>query len=502
MSNPSHPGPSGGATAGGAAAAAAPPRLALAGLGLSVALAALGTSMANVVLPGLAQALGVPFQAVQWVVLAYLLSTTALVVGAGRLGDRLGRRRVLLAGLVLHALGAAGAALSNELGTLVLARAAQGAGAAAMMALATALVSERVPRDQAGRAMGLLGTLSAVGTALGPVLGGVMLQHLGWQSVFAAGVPLALLAVWLVARHLQADAARPASVPGGLDAPGMIVLALTLVAYALAVTLGRGRFGALNLALLAAAAVGVGVFVVVERRATSPLVQVSMLRDRSLRAGLIATLAVSTVLMATLVVSPFYLALGLGLPPGQVGLMLAIGPLVAAVSGAPAGVLVDRLGAPRLTRAGLAAVAIGCLGLSMLPVTSGVATVVAYAMAITVTTAGYAVFQAANNTAVMAGGPASQRGLVSGLLNLSRNLGLISGASLMGAVFAAAAGAPLAQAGTKAIAAAMSHTFGLGTLLVLVALLVVQRMPAERTGGTGEHDASGVLPAGGRPHRS
>lgn len=501
MSNLSGHVPTGGAAPDGASLAAAPSRLAIAGLGLSVALAAMSTSMANVVLPGLAQALGVSFQAVQWVVLAYLLSTTALVVGAGRLGDRLGRRRVLLAGLGLHALGAAGAALSSELGALVLARAVQGAGGAAMMALATALVSERIPRAQAGRAMGLLGTLSAAGTAFGPVMGGVMLQHLGWQSVFAIGVPLALLAAWLVARHLDSDAVRPAGVTGALDLPGMVVLALTLVAYALAVTLGRGSFGALNLALLAGSVVGIAVFVAVERRAATPLVQVSMLRDPRLRGGLAATLAVSTVVMATLVVSPFYLSLGLGLSPGQVGLVLAIGPVVAAVSGAPAGVLVDRFGAARLTRIGLWTVAAGCLGLSLLPAGAGVTTVAVYAAAIAVTTAGYAVFQAANNTGVMAGGPASQRGLVSGLLNLSRNLGVISGASLMGAVFAAAAGAPLTQARTTDIAAAMSHTFGLGTLLVLAALFVVTRMPGERTGGAGEHDAGGVLPARDGPHR-
>lgn len=485
MSNVSGP-----SAAAGAPAVGAPPRLALAGLGLSVALAALGTSMANVVLPGLAQALGVSFQAVQWVVLAYLLSTTALVVGAGRLGDRLGRRRVLLAGLVLHGLGAAAAALSSELAMLVLARAVQGAGAAAMMALATALVSERVPRDQAGRAMGLLGTLSALGTALGPVLGGVMLQHLGWPSVFAVGVPLSLLAAGLVARHLEADAPRPATTTGDLDAPGMVVLALALSAYALAVTLGRGSVGALNVMLLAAAAAGVVVFVLVERHAKAPLVQLSMLRDRALRGGLVATLAVSTVLMATLVVGPFYLALGLGLPPGQVGMMLAIGPLVAAMGGAPAGVLVDRFGAQRLTRAGLVAVAGGCLGMSLLPVAAPVVTLVAYAVAIAVTTAGYAVFQAANNTAVMARGEGSQRGLVSGLLNLSRNLGLITGASLMGAVFAAAAGGPLSAAGPAAITGAMRVTFGLATLLVLAALVALMRSTTDRPDGAGAPEVS------------
>jgi MFS family permease len=142
-------------------------------------LASLGTSIANVALPSLARAFAATFAEVRWVVVAYLLAITTLSVGVGRLGDRFGRRRVLLAGLAVFTLASAAAGLATGLGGLVAARAVQGAGAAAMMTLVLALVGEILPKDRTGSAMGLLGTMSAIGTALGPSLGGVLIGAFG-----------------------------------------------------------------------------------------------------------------------------------------------------------------------------------------------------------------------------------------------------------------------------------------------------------------------------------
>ena len=149
-----------------AASATRSVRGALASLSLAMLLPALGTSIANVGLPGMASALHASFQDVQWIVLAYLLAITALIVSVGRLGDMVGRRRLLLAGIALFALASALCALAPTLWLLVAARALQGLGAAAMMALTMAFVGSTVPKAQTGSAMGLLGTMSAVGAAL------------------------------------------------------------------------------------------------------------------------------------------------------------------------------------------------------------------------------------------------------------------------------------------------------------------------------------------------
>lgn len=393
-------------------------RWVLASLSLSMLLPSLGTSIANVGLPTLAQAFNAPFQQVQWVVIAYLLSIILLIVNAGRLGDVMGRRRLLLAGIALFTAASALSGAAPTLWLLVAARALQGVGAAIMMALTMAFIGGTVSKAKTGSAMGLLGTMSAVGTAVGPTLGGVLIASLGWQAIFFVNVPLGVLTFFLAYRYLPAD-------PRAAEA---------------------GAAGPVRTSMLA------------------------MLRDPSLRAGLVMSALVSTVMMATLVVGPFYLSLALGLAAAQVGLVMSAGPVAAALAGVPAGRLVDRFGAQRMTMAGLLAIAAGSLALALIPAARGVA---GYIVPMVVVTIGFAVFQTANNTAVMAGIPADRRGAVSGMLNLSRNLGFIAGASAMGAVFTLASGAPdITAAQPAAVADGMRVTFAVAAVLVIMALAV------------------------------
>ncbi len=445
-------------------------RWVLAGLSLSMLLSSLGTSIANVALPTLAEAFSASFQDVQWIVLAYLLAITTLIVSVGRLGDITGRRRLLLAGLFLFTAASVLCGVAPTLWLLIAGRAAQGLGAAIMMALTIAFVGEAVPKAKTGSAMGLLGTMSAIGTALGPSLGGILIAELGWRAIFLVNVPLGTLTFLLARRYLPADRREPKTVRTGFDKVGTLLLALTLAAYALAVTMGRGSFGPLNVSLLLAAGIGVGLFVLVEAKAASPLIQLPMFRDPALSASLAMSALVATVLMATLVVGPFYLSRALGLDAALVGLVMSVGPLAAALTGVPAGRLVDRLGAQRMTVIGLIAIAAGSFILSMSPAAFAIA---GYIAPMVVITAGYALFQTANNTAVMTDARPDQRGVISGMLNLSRNLGLITGASAMGAVFALASRAvDVAAARPEAVAAGMRFTFAVAAVLILVALAI------------------------------
>ena len=456
MSHPSQSSPSG------------PVRGTLASLSLTMLLPSLGTSIANVALPTLAQEFGGSFQQVQWIVLAYLLGMTSLIVGVGRLGDMIGRRRLLLAGIVLFTVASAASAFAPTLGVLIGARAVQGVGAAILMALSLALVGGTVPKERTGRVMGLLGTMSAVGTALGPSLGGVLIASFGWNAIFLINLPLGAVAFLLAHRCLPADRVPVADDRKRFDIPGTILLALTLAAYALAVTIGRGSFGLLNMALLVVAGVGAVLFVVVETGTKSPLIRLGMLRDPKLTIGLVLSATVSTVLMATLVVGPFYLARSLGLSAALVGMAMSAGPAVAALTGVPAGRATDRFGTGRMTILGLLGVGSGSLLLALVPPSFGIA---GYIAPLALMTASYALFQTANNTSVMKDVAADNRGVVSGLLNLSRNLGLVTGASVMGAVFALASGTgDVATAQPDAVAVGMRATFAVAALLMSVAL--------------------------------
>ena len=452
-------------------------RWALISLSMSMLLSSLGTSIANVALPTLAQAFNVSFQDVQWVVLAYLLAITTLIVSVGKLGDTFGRRRLLLTGIALFTVASILCGAAPSLALLIAARALQGLGAAIMMALTMAMVGEAVPKDKTGSAMGLLGTMSAIGTALGPTLGGLLIAALHWQAIFLVNVPLGMGTFFLAYRYLPQDRQSAKADRPRFDSLGTLVLAVTLAAYALAMTLGRGHLGQLNIELLLAAVVGGGLFLLVETRAASPLVRLSMFRSPVLSAGFVMSALVTTVVMATLVVGPFYLSGALGLDAARVGLVMSSGPIVAAFTGAPAGRLVDRFGAYRMGTVGLLAMALGAIVLPLLPTSLGIP---GYVVPLSVITAGYALFQAANNTAVMTDIRADQRGVISGLLSLSRNIGLITGASAMGAVFAfGSAVSDVTTAHAQAVASGMRLTFAVAAALILLALAV---SVASRTG--------------------
>lgn len=445
-------------------------RWALASLSLSMLLSSLGTSIANVGLPTLARAFNASFQEVQWIVLAYLLAITIVIVSVGRLGDIIGRRRLLLAGMFLFTLASVLCGIAPTLWLLIAARAVQGLGAAIMMALTMAFVGETVPKAKTGNAMGLLGTMSAIGTALGPSLGGVLIAGLGWRAIFLVNVPLGVLTFLLAHRYLPPDRRRPKADRVGFDHVGTLLLALTLAAYALAMTIGRGSFGPLNIALLLTTVFGVGLFVLAETRAASPLIRLAMFGDRALSASLAMSALVSTMMMATLVVGPFYLSRALGLEAALVGLVLSVGPLVVALTGVPAGRIADRFGAQRVTIVGLIAIAAGSFILSIMPATLGIP---GYIAPIVVITVGYALFQTANNTAVMTDIRPDQRGVISGMLNLSRNLGLITGASVMGAVFAlASATIDITTARPEAVATGMQITFAVAAILIVCAVVI------------------------------
>lgn len=441
-------------------------RWALTALSLSALLPALGTSIANVSLPTLASTFHASLAHVQWIVLAYLLSITTLIVSIGRLGDLIGRRRLLLVGIAMFTLASVLCGAASTLWLLLAARAIQGVGAAIMLSLGMAFVGETVSKDRTGSAMGLLGTVSALGTALGPSIGGMLIAGIGWRAIFLINLPLGGMAFILALRCLPPDPPRAKAGALRFDYAGTLILAMTLGAYALAVTVGGGRFGPRNLVLAAAALAGVWLFVLAERRVAFPLLQLALFRNHVLSASLIMSALVSAVMMATLVVGPFYLALALGFDTAGIGLILSIGPIAAALTGIPAGRIADRLGTRAITCIGLSGIAAGSLALALAPLKWGVA---AYIVPILIMTISYALFQTANNTAVMANVPPDQRGLISGMLNLARNLGLITGASVMGAVFTLGAG-DIAHAQAQAVAAGMRLTFAIATALMVVAL--------------------------------
>jgi MFS family permease len=393
-------------------------RGAVAALSLFALLPALGTSIANVALPTIGTALGASFADVQWVVLIYLMAVTALSVVAGRLGDVFGRRRLLLTGAAIYAAASAACSAVPTLPALVAGRAAQGVGAAIMMALGLSFVADVIPVERTGSAMGLLATMSSVGTALGPSLGGALIAAFGWRAVFEVCVPLGVLAVALAWRYLPAK--QPA------------------------------------------------------RRRVRQSLRTGPWRDPATRAGLMLTALISAVVMASLVVGPFYLSGAIGLDAARVGLTMSVGPIVAALTGAPAGRLVDAIGSSRLTIVGLTAMLAGAAGMML---TSSSLGVPGYIAPLAVITSGYALFQTANNAAVMSRARLGQRGATSGALSFARHLGLVTGTSLMSTVFAAATASHAGASRAAVLTSGLHATYAGASVLIAVALVLARFAP-------------------------
>ncbi|MEQ1942088.1 MFS transporter [Mesorhizobium sp. VNQ89] len=394
------------------------PRLALIALAGATLLAALGISIVSVALPTLAGAFSVSISGVQWIVTAYLVSVTVMVVIAGRLSDRYGHRRILLSGLCIFVLSALLCAVSTTLQMLVAGRLLQGVGGAILMVVPMSIARETIARERMGSAMGLLGSMSAIGTALGPSAGGILIAAFGWRASFIA------LAVLALPVALASLVAIPRTVIAKTQHLGKRTAVLS--------TIGSRRLGS----------------------------------------GLAMNVLVAVVMISTLSIGPFYLTFALDLHVAAVGIIMSAGPIMSAISGVPAGRATDRFTTSTVITAGLLTTIFGLICLASLPRLFGVA---GYVVALCLLTPGFQLFLAANNTEVMMSAPEDRKGTTSGLLSLSRNLGFIVGASAMPGLFSVAAGSGAIQAvSPEAVAFAFTATFLGCAALALLALLLAR----------------------------
>ncbi|MCC2548581.1 MFS transporter [Hymenobacter sp. BT175] len=451
----------------------APNRWGLLGVSLVMFMAGLDSNIVNVALPALARELHQPFAAVQWVVLSYLLVTTAIAAAVGRLGDQLGKKRVYLAGTLVFTFGSLLCGLSPSLGALVAARAVQGLGGAVCLALSFAVGGELVPKEQMGRTIGWLGTVASVGMTAGPTLGGLLLTWLGWQWMFLVNVPLGVLAYGLLRRSLPGPDA-----PQDLtqDWAGMGLMALWVTCYTLGLTWieSAGFWNPLVLGLLGAAAIGAAGFVAYEQRVAYPFLNPRVLRHGPLSASLLASLLVQGVMIATTIVLTYFLTGAAHYSPARIGLLLSVGPLTTVLLSPVAGYLSDRFGAARVMLAGTGLMVLAGLSLAFLqPETSDRL----LALRLVLLSLGYTLFRTPNNAQVITLAPLAERGLVSGLLMKTRTLGQITGAALVGSVFARllseAGFADVSQASVPALVSSTQGAFWLIASLALAAAALV-----------------------------
>lgn len=446
-----------------------PPRLAIIALSGAVLLASMAVSITSIALPALSRAMEAPVSAVQWVVLIYLLSVTITIVLAGRCADLFGHRFILLTGLTIFTASSLLCAIAPNLTMLIIARAIQGIGGAILMVLPVSVIRGMISSERTGSAMGLLASMSAVGTALGPALGGLLIAGFGWRSAFI------LLTVCGFVLSALAIRAIPSSAPThktnrSLDLSGAFLLAVVLFLYALITSGQQSTIGWALSFTIPAALLALILFIIVEVKSSSPLVPLPVLRNPAISASLLTNWLISSVMMTMLVVGPLFLSFGLLLGEAQTGLVVAVGPVVAALAGIPAGRLTDRFGTKRILTTGLGAMIIVLICMAYLPVQIGIT---GYILSLVMLTPCFQLFLAANNTAIMNAAPEDQRGIVSGLMGLSRNLGFMTGASVMATIFISSLGQQdLIHATVSSVDSAFTVTLLTAAGLALISLII------------------------------
>lgn len=355
--------------------------LLIASLCVSVLLASAGTSMANTALPFIARDLKSSFANARWIILSYLLASTVFSFFAGRLGDLTGHRKMLLAGTSLYTIGTFACGYAATFNALIFARIIQGLGTATLMTLPMALATVHGQIEKTAQTLGLLATMSAVGTTLGPSLGGFILSKHGWRATFFSMTALGAISFFLL---------------------------LLFVPHTQRSTIVQKKsdsfFAALKFIYL----------------------------NPFLKSQLLYNFIVSVVMMTTLITGPFYLIHGLQMKSDQMGLIMSTGPITSAIFGFFSGYMTDRHGSIVIIQIGLIQLLIGALSFVLIPSLAGA---IGFSFCAFLLSVGYQLFLSANSSRLMTTFSADQRGSISGALSFTRNLGLMSGTFFMGGIF-------------------------------------------------------------------
>jgi EmrB/QacA subfamily drug resistance transporter len=437
---------------------------------LSVVVVGLDLTILNIALPVVSAALHAGTGDLQWIVDAYSLAFAGVMLSAGVIGDRLGRRRLLLAGLAVFLAASVWCALSVSVGELIAARAVMGLGAGIVFPLSVAVVSAAFSDAERPKAIGILTAAVAAGLPLGPILGGVLLQHFSWHSVFWINVPAASLTL-AAGAVLMRESRNPAAPP--LDAPGALLSAAAVTCLVWGVIDGpvHGWAAPSSWGLLAGSAVLLGGFLARERRAAHPLVDRELLRDRRFIWGTAATVGVSVALFGIMFTFPQYLQSVAGDDPVSAGLRLLpmMGGLL--VAGGAASPLVRAAGTRLTVAAGLALLTAGLAVLSQVRLDTGYA-VVAAGLALCGLGTGAAI--AAAMDAVMAAAGGDEAGAGASVNSTLRQVGGAIAVAVLGSVLSGS----YARALRPALAALPARDAATARASISQAAQLASRLPA------------------------
>ncbi|MFA9491756.1 MAG: MFS transporter [Anaerolineales bacterium] len=442
----------------------------MAAVAMGIFLATIDSSIVNLALPTLVRELHTDFPTVQWVVLGYLLGLTALMLSVGRLADIRGKKSLYIAGFVIFTIGSVLCGLSPTIYALILFRIVQSIGAAMILALGSAIVTENFPPEERGRALGIYGTAVSIGIVIGPTLGGLLIDAFSWRWIFFVNLPVGIIGTLMAIRYIPAIKPR-----GGqrFDIWGSLTMVAGLLCLLLGLTWGQNiGFSEIRILLLfSGSLIFLLSFLYIEAHIEDPIIDLSLFLDEKFSVGLITGFITFFVIAGIILLMPFYLENVLGYDTRQVGLMLAIVPIAMGIIAPIAGSVSDRVGTRPITVVGLFILLVGYVGLSTMSVDT---TAWQYILLFFPIGLGMGIFQSPNNSAIMGSAPQERLGVVSGMLAITRTLGQTTGIALLGAFWASRVssyeGGMLDAEATEA--SALSQVGGLNDTLQIVVVLI------------------------------
>jgi EmrB/QacA subfamily drug resistance transporter len=393
----------------------------------------LDNTAVNVALPSIQRSLHASTSSLEWTVNAYTLSFAVLLVTGGRLGDLLGRRKIFLAGVIVFAGSSAAIGFSTSDTWLVAWRAVQGMGSAMMMPATLSIITNAFPPAERGKAIGTWAGVSAMALAIGPVVGGLLVESVSWQSIFFLNLPVAVGAV--VVSLFAVRESRDETVARRVDLPGVATLTVGLAALVLALVEGNSwHWGSgRELALFAVAALGLGAFALVEHRQDSPMVDFSFFRSRTFLGANVVAFIVSFAMLAMFFFMALYMQNVLHFSPLQAGVRFLPSTLMIVLLAPLSGRLADRVGPRPLIVFGLLSVSGALFWQSQLTVSSGYGTLLPGFMLMGI---GMAFVMSPMSMAAMNSVAQAKAGVASGILSMNRMLGGTFGVAVLGAMVA------------------------------------------------------------------
>ncbi|MCZ7402526.1 MAG: MFS transporter [Candidatus Methanoperedens sp.] len=398
---------------------------------IGIFMATLDGSIVNVALPTLTDYFKTDITTIEWVVMAYLVTITSLLLSLGRISDMIGRKIIFAGGLAIFTVGSGLCAFSTTEGQLILFRIFQGIGAAMLMATGVAIITHTFPPRERGKAMGLIGTVVAIGSMTGPVLGGFLIQRVGWQSIFYINIPVGIVGTIMALKVLHNDEKSKGQ---EFDIPGALTLFVSLIALLLALSEGqeKGWGSSFIIFLFVSSLVVFIIFVTIEIRAKQPVLDLRHFRNRPFAAANISALISFMAMYSVILLMPFLLQDELKYSPQDVGIVFMAVPLVMSVVSPLSGWLSDRTNSHVLSSIGIGIAALSILSLGYLNDNSSFTEV---AFRLSLLGLGMGLFQPPNNSIIMGSLPKEQLGISAGIMGTMRNMGMVIGVAVSGAVF-------------------------------------------------------------------